>query len=84
MHPLYALPRIWNNSKLTCKYLNNKEDFLRDIRFQYFMMQQVNSCDKKFCKICRYEEWLENQKLNRNYTVKSTNYVRYSTKYLTD
>ena len=56
--------------------------FLRGIRIQYFTRQQVNPYDKKFCKICRYEKWLENQKLSRNYTVKSTNYVRYSTKYI--
>ena len=26
MHPLYALPRIWNNSKMSCKF-NNKRNF---------------------------------------------------------
>ena len=78
MHPLYALPRIWNNSKLTCKYNNVQEEFLSGIRNYYFSIQEVNSCSKRFCKICNYIEWIKHQKLNRNYVVKSTEYIRYS------
>ena len=81
MHPLYALPRLWNNSKTICKYINNREEFLKSIRNYFFSIQECNMCSKKYCKICKYEEWIKFQKSKRNIVVKSTHYIRYSTNF---
>ena len=76
-HPIISFPRIFNNFDVCIRSIAERADFHEAINRHFFYIQNINKCDKKFCKICNFFEWKKRQLSYISVIPKATAYISY-------
>ena len=59
--PLFKFAEIFNNFPKEFKWLPERRDFLLCLEEHYHQEYKLDSCVKRFCKICSYDTWKKRQ-----------------------
>ena len=75
--PLFKFPEIYNNFPGDFKSLRERKDFLLQLDMFYYTDYKISNCNKKYCRICLYQSWIEHKLNFITSQFRSLDYVRY-------